>query len=76
MTYFKLELPYSTSMRLPVEGSEAFVKYLQRGVLVSRNWRDDHDVYIKEKRSGITLTLVDTVVQDPPPPPEPIDEND
>jgi len=36
----KLEIPYDKALLLPVEGSEALLKYLEKGVMVSQDWRD------------------------------------
>ena len=75
MNYFKLEIPYSTSILLPIDGSEAFVKYLQRGLLTNREWRDDKEIYVKEIRYGISLSLINTTVQERLPEPELEDSN-
>lgn len=65
MNHFKLEIPYGTQMLLPIDGSEAFVKYLQRGTLVNREWRDNDEVYAKETRYQIALSLVNTTIKEP-----------
>jgi len=65
MNYFKLEIPYGTQMLLPIEGSEAFVKYLQRGTLVNRAWQDNDEFYVKETRYQVALSLVNTTIKEP-----------
>jgi len=72
MNYFKLEIPYGTQMLLPIDGSEAFVKYIQRGALVNREWRDNDEAYVKETRYQIALSLVNTTIAEPKAP-EPIE---
>lgn len=65
MNYFKLEIPYGTQMLLPIDGSEAFIKYLQRGTLVCRSWHDNDEAYIKETKYQIALALVNTTIKEP-----------
>lgn len=37
-----VELPYGRSLLLPVEGSEAFIKYMEKAIVVSQDWRKDN----------------------------------
>lgn len=51
----QLEIPYSRTLLLPVEGSEAFIKYLEKGVMVSQDWRHDDKFRVEPERPILRL---------------------
>lgn len=60
----QLEIPYSRTLLLPIEGSEAFIKYLEKGVMVSQDWR--HDDKFKVEPEKPNLRFVNPVWQEEP----------
>lgn len=61
-----LEIPYGKSILLPVEGSEAFIQYLSKGVLVSKAWRKDDTFTVETWKPE--LKFVEPVFLMPEPP--------